>query len=146
MKDDLKKLYSDIIKTHNETPFHFEKRFNAQTSIKAYNPLCGDRFEIFAEVDGRTIKELYFTGIGCAISKASTSILAKSLEGKNVEEALSICVTFLGFINEKMIPPNIQDDFMAFSGIHEHPERSDCATLSWRETKRFLEMRIRATK
>ena len=140
MKDDLKKLYSEIIKAHNETPFHFEKRGNAKNTLKAYNPICGDRFEVYVNSDKRTVKELYFHGFGCAISKASTSILTKTLEGKPLKEALELCDHFLRFINQEGDNALILlDDFLAFTGVHDFPERHDCASLSWREMKKFLE-------
>jgi nitrogen fixation protein NifU and related proteins len=141
MSSDLKKLYPAIIKAHNETPFHFEKRLDANEVIKAYNPICGDRFEIFMSSDPEKINAIHFHGFGCAISKASTSILTKLLEGKTLAEALATCNTFLRFIDretldEKLILP---DEFLAFSGVHDFPERYDCATLSWKEMKKKLE-------
>lgn len=141
MIDDLKKLYSEIIKKHNETPFHFEKRGDAENTIKAYNPICGDRFEVYVDSDQRTVKELHFHGFGCAISKASTSILAKTLEGKPLKEALEVCEHFLRFINKESGDNKLvlSDEFLAFAGVHDFPERYDCATLSWREMKKFLE-------
>ena len=141
MKQDLKKLYSEIIKEHNENPFHFEKRENAGKTLKAYNPICGDRFEVYVDSDQRTLKELHFHGFGCAISKASTSVLTKSLEGKQLKEALELCDRFLHFINQELRDKELilSDDFLAFSGVHDFPERYDCASLSWREMKNFLE-------
>ncbi|MBK5279739.1 MAG: SUF system NifU family Fe-S cluster assembly protein [Bacteroidia bacterium] len=141
MSGDLKKLYSEIIKAHNETPFHFEKRDSASHTIKAYNPICGDRFEIFIDNHPGKINEVHFHGFGCAISKASTSVLTKSLVGKMPDEAIALCSTFLDFINKKLPDNtlNLQDDFQAFIGVHDFPERYDCATLSWREMKKFLE-------
>ena len=141
MNSDLKKLYSEIIKAHNEAPFHFEKKSNAADVIKAYNPICGDRYELYVSPDQHKINQLHFHGFGCAISKATTSILTKSLEGKTLEEALSVCNDFLGFINRELQGDKLtlSDDFLAFSGVHDFPERYDCATLSWREMKKFLE-------
>ncbi len=142
MSSDLKKLYPEIIKAHNETPFHFEKRLDANEVIKAYNPICGDRFEIFMTSDSIKINTVHFHGFGCAISKASTSILTKSIEGKTLTEALMICTTFLGFIDKETQDEKITlpDEFLAFSGVHDFPERYDCATLSWKEMKKKLEM------
>lgn len=147
MKDDLKKLYSEIIKEHNETPFHFEKRGNTKSTIKAHNPICGDRFEIYMDSDQRTVKELHFHGFGCAISKASTSILAKTLEGKPLKEALELCDHFLRFLNKELGDNELvlSDDFQAFKGVHDFPERYDCASLSWREMKKFLEKKADVT-
>ena len=142
MSSDLKKLYSDVIKAHNEVPFHYEKSANTDHVLKAYNPICGDRFEIYitAATINRSPFTLYFTGFGCAISKASTSVMAKSLTGKSNEEALLIVENFLRFIR-KEIKSNelISPEFEAFSGVHDFPERFECAALAWKEMKKFLE-------
>ena len=143
MNTDLKKLYSEIIKLHNESPFHFEKKGNDSDVIKAYNPICGDRFELYVS-QGKHKIQLHFHGFGCAISKAATSVLTKSLEGKTMEEALSLCDNFLSFINKELQDDQLilAADFLAFSGVHDFPERYDCATLSWREMKKFLEFKL----
>lgn len=142
MSGDLKKLYPAIIKAHNETPFHFEKKLDAHEVIKAYNPICGDRFEIFITSDSKKAIAIHFHGFGCAISKASTSILVKSLEGKTRTEAITICNTFLRFIDKETQDENVTlpGEFLAFSAVHDFPERYDCATLSWKEMKKNLEM------
>ena len=70
MSNDLRKLYSEIIKEHNENPFHFEKISDAKNMIKAYNPICGDRFELYVDSQQNKIEKLHFHGFGCAISKA----------------------------------------------------------------------------
>jgi len=144
MNSDLKKLYPEIIKAHNDVPFHFEKRIGEGEVIKAYNPICGDRFELYMTVDQHKISQLHFHGFGCAISKAATSILTKSLEGKTLDEALSVCNNFLGFINKEVHVDQLvlPDDFLAFSGVHDFPERYDCATLAWKEMKKFLQSMI----
>ncbi len=143
MSSDLKKLYPEIIKAHNEMPFHFEKRLNANEIIKAYNPICGDRFELFIERESERIAAIHFYGFGCAISKASTSVLVKSLEGKTQTEALAICNTFLRLIDKETQDEKVTlpEEFLAFSGVHDFPERYDCATLSWKEMKKYLEMK-----
>lgn len=141
MSKDLKKLYSGIIKVHNETPFHFEKISNAQSTLKAYNPICGDRFELYVDALENKITRLHFHGFGCAISKASTSVLTKSIEGKTPSEALKICNDFLSFIDKTSVNNALAlpEEFNAFSGVHDFPERYDCATLSWKAMKTFLQ-------
>jgi len=144
MSSDLKKLYSDIIKKHQETPFHFERKTNMQNTIRVYNPICGDRFELYMDCDLQTIGQLYFHGYGCAISKASTSVLVETLDGRSLSEAMSLCDNFLNFINKDLKNNEVllQEDFKAFSGVHDFPERNDCAALAWREMKKFLESKI----
>lgn len=141
MKEDLKKLYTQVIKAHNDAPFHFAKVENASMSVKAYNPICGDRFEIFVDTNSKKISEIHFYGFGCAISKASTSVLTQSLNGKTFSDAILICDKFLRFLNKELGADELvlQDEFLAFSGVHDFPERYDCATLSWKEVKSFIE-------
>ena len=142
MNQDLKKLYPEILKTHNHSPYHFEKREGADTVIKAYNPICGDRFEVYINhQEENKIGPLHFYGLGCSVSKASTSVLTKVLEGKTTDEALILCDNFLSYINKKSVADTLDlpEEFLAFSGVHDFPERLDCAALAWREMKKYLE-------
>jgi nitrogen fixation NifU-like protein len=136
---DLKKLYTQIIRSHNEAPFHFRKIENASNVIKAYNPICGDRFEIFVDFDSKKIDKIHFHGFGCAISKASSSVMIKTLEGKTCNESMIICNIFLNFMDHQLPTDELSTEFLAFSGVHDFPERYDCATLSWKEMRKFLE-------
>lgn len=140
MNQDLTKLYPAILKAHTNTPYHFEKIENQET-IKAYNPICGDRFKVFVDYSENKIQTLHFFGYGCSVSKASTSVLAKSLEGKSLKEALQLCDHFLKFVSNESPPDgvNLSEEFLAFSGVRDFPERLECAALSWREMKKFLE-------
>lgn len=139
MNNDLNKLYPDIVKSHTNSPYHFEKKEQADAIIKAYNPICGDRFEVYIEQDGGHLGPLHFQGFGCSVSKASTSVMVKSLEGKSVPEALRLCTNFLDYIAKKPAADNLPEEYYAFSGVHDFPERLDCAALAWREMKKFLE-------
>ena len=115
----LDKLYDEVIKRHNSQPYHFEKKSNASKSIQAYNPICGDRFDLFLETDSLTIKQMHFHGFGCAVSKASTSLLVKSLEGKSIGEAKAICQQFLRVLKNEMKPNEIlaSDEFKSFAVV-----------------------------
>jgi nitrogen fixation protein NifU and related proteins len=142
MNQDLKKLYPEILKVHNHSPYHFEKTDGADKVIKAYNPICGDRFEVYVDFEKENmINSLHFHGLGCSVSKASTSVLTKLLEGRSVAEALLLCDHFLSFINKEsgFETLALPDEFFAFSGVHDFPERLECAALAWREMKKFLE-------
>ncbi len=137
---DVKILYSKVIKDQNERPYHFEKRNDSTAIVKAYNPICGDRFELYLSHDGMNIQQVYFHGFGCAISKASTSLLVRAIEGKTMGEAMNICEKFLEFMDKKTAFDlvNLTDEFLAFKTVHDFPERYDCATLSFRELSKFL--------
>ena len=143
MREDLKKLYTQVIKAHNDAPFHFVKIENAPAVVKVFNPICGDRFEIYVDAELNEINAIHFHGFGCAVSKASTSVLVKNLDGKKLPEAISICNNFLKFINKELKEDELilSEEFLAFSGVHDFPERYECATLSWKAIKDFLELK-----
>jgi len=131
MNDKLKQLYKTVILKHNKEPFHYEKKESATHQLEAYNPLCGDRFNLFLEVNNGLIESVYFHGYGCAISKASTSVLAKNLEGKKVAEALVLCKDFRAVVSPDNSTENELEEFEAFAAAKDFPGRLTCATLSW---------------
>ena len=140
MNERLKTLYKSVIIKHNSEPFSFEKKENATHVLKAYNPICGDRFELFFEVKNGVIEDLTFHGFGCAISKASTSVLVKNLVGKDFVKALLCCKEFLSVTDlEAESVENENEEFEAFAGAKEFPGRLKCATLAWDEMQKFLE-------
>lgn len=140
MNEELKKLYKTVILKNNNEPFAFEKREEAEVVLEAYNQICGDRFRLFFEIENDKIVNLSFHGFGCAISKASSSILVKHLEGKSLIETKDILKSFLNVINPEGIKEeNIEEDFQAFEAAKDFPGRSKCATLSWDALKEYLE-------
>jgi len=140
MNERLKSLYKTIILEHNKTPFFYKKNEEATYVLKAYNPICGDRFELYFDVKNGLIEDLTFHGFGCAISKASTSVLVKNLKGKEFVKALLLCRQFLS-VTEPETPDEekLGEEFEAFSAAKEFPGRLKCATLAWDEMVNFLE-------
>lgn len=144
MNERLKNLYKTIILKHNNKPVSFEKNESATHVLKAYNPVCGDRFELFFEVKNGVIEDLTFHGFGCAISKASTSVLVKNLKGSNFTEAKLLCEKF-----QKVTEPeaekitDLDEEFEAFSAAKDFPGRLKCATLSWDEMLVFLNEKLK---
>ena len=140
MNERLKNLYKTIILEHNKMPFFYKKNESATYVLKAYNQICGDRFELYFEVENGVIEELTFHGFGCAISKASTSVLVKKLKGKSFVEALLLCQQFLSVTDlENKNDEKLEEEFEAFSAAKEFPGRLKCATLAWDEMVVFLE-------
>ena len=86
MSSDLRELYQQVILDHNRNPRNFKELPNATKRVEGYNPLCGDHYTVFIELDGDVIKDISFLGSGCAISKASASILTDALKGKTKAE------------------------------------------------------------
>ena len=143
MNERLKKLYQSVILKHSKAPYHYEKT-EAAHQIDAYNPLCGDRFQLYLEVQDGTIQQLHFHGYGCAISKASTSVLVKHLEHKTVEEAMNLCAIFEARTKGEADESSEADseDFEAFEAAKDFPGRLKCATLSWEAIREFLDVRL----
>lgn len=130
--DDLNQLYDEAILQENRTPYHYEKKPKADLILEAYNPLCGDQFKLFLFTDGQTITSAYFHGYGCAVSKASTSVLTRQLEGLSFEEARQTCRNFMQWLAEK--PPSsldIPQKWESFAAVRAFPGRLSCAQLSW---------------
>lgn len=135
---DLNKLYDPVIRQHNTNPYHFKKIENSSNTVEASNPICGDTFTIYLDLESNCIKSIYFHGYGCAVSMASASVLSKTLEGKSVSQALNLCNIFLGVIQQKSMLNNVPDEFNAFSVVSEFPERYECATLVWTTIMDYL--------
>ena len=142
MNDRLKQLYQSVILKHSKEPVHFEKKEQATHVLEAYNPLCGDKFQLFFEIEDGKISQLSFHGYGCAISKASASVLVKKLEGRPVEEGLALCRQFLAMLQaDKEGPEDVDEELAAFAAARSFPGRMKCATLSWEEMEAFLKER-----
>lgn len=140
MNDHLKKLYKTVILKHDKTPFNFGKKEKATHVLKAYNEICGDRFELFLEIKNEIISDAHFYGFGCAISKASTSVLIKKIINQPIAEAKKIIDLFLENITGEKDNLEITDEELtAFAAAKEFPGRKKCATLAWEETNKFFE-------
>jgi len=92
--DELRELYQQVILDHNKNPRNYHEMPNATSKIEGYNPLCGDHYTVFLRVEGDTIKDVSFTGNGCAISKASASVMSSTIKGKTKDEAERLFQTF----------------------------------------------------
>jgi nitrogen fixation NifU-like protein len=135
MTDKLKQLYKTQILKHSQNPFN-EGKLEAYTHlIKAYNPVCGDQFDLYLNIIDQQVIEASFTGYGCAISKASTSVLTKQIIGKGKTEIDAFVADFLKLLdpNESQLPEEItaDEELLAFAAAREFPERLSCANLAW---------------
>lgn len=131
--EDLNLLYDEKILQENRTPFHYEKKPEADLILEAYNPLCGDQFKLFLFTDGQKITSAYFHGYGCAVSKASTSVLTRELEGLSFQEAKDKCHDFMHWLAEKS-PSSfaVPQKWESFAAVREFPGRLSCAQLAWK--------------
>lgn len=139
---ELQELYQQVILDHNKNPRNFGVMPGCSNFAKGHNPLCGDQIDVFAEVENDIIKELKFTGSGCAISKASASIMTTLLVGKTIEEAKGLFEEFHNLItadiNEKVELPAL-GKMAVFCGVREFPARVKCASLAWHTMINALE-------
>ncbi|MFP4198703.1 MAG: Fe-S cluster assembly sulfur transfer protein SufU [Halanaerobium sp.] len=141
---DLDSVYTELIMEHNKNSRNKHPLENADLSEHGHNPSCGDDITLELKFDGDIISEAAFTGSGCAISQASTSIMIDLIKGKSTEEALKLVETFIA-----MIKKDITDqkelrklkDAMALKNISNMPARVKCAVLSWHTLKEALNER-----
>ncbi|MBF0489905.1 MAG: SUF system NifU family Fe-S cluster assembly protein [Candidatus Omnitrophica bacterium] len=128
-------LYQQTILEHNRSPRNFKKLEGATHVAEGYNPLCGDHLWIYMKVNpSNVIEEVAFEGTGCAISKASASMMTSSLKGKTVLEAKALFGEFHELVLGNLKPdtqPNHLEKLAVFSGIWQYPSRVKCAILSW---------------
>jgi nitrogen fixation NifU-like protein len=139
---DLKALYQEIILDHNRNPRNFKKMEDASCSVDGYNPLCGDHYTIFLKLDNGIIKEISFQGSGCAISKASASVMSTVLKGKTRAEAELLFEEFHHLVRGENKNENSAEELgklAAFAGVSEFPARVKCAILPWHTMKNALE-------
>ncbi len=138
---DLRELYQQVILDHNKNPRNFHEMADATARVDGYNPLCGDHYTVFLKTDGDKIAEVSFTGSGCAISKASASVMSSTVKGKSKEEAERLFETFHRLVTGDPSSLSAADlgRLAAFSGVSEFPARVKCATLAWHTLRSALE-------
>ena len=131
---ELSELYQQVILDHNKKPRNFRKLENANHTADGYNPLCGDQLTIYLDLEDGLVKEVGFEGSGCAISKASASMMTQAVKGKSKEQAENLFQEFhsmvTGDLNEE-IEENSLGNLKIFAGVREFPVRVKCATLPW---------------
>ena len=140
--DDRNELYQQVILEHNKKPRNFHKMEGASHTAEGYNPLCGDHLNVYLKVNNENIiEDISFEGDGCAISKASASMMTGALKGKKVAEAAQLFDEFHKLIVGELKPdrdPNTLGKLAIFSGIWQYPARVKCATLAWHTMKGAL--------
>lgn len=135
---ELKNLYQQVILDHNKNPRNFRKPERANRKAEGYNPICGDQLVIFVEFENDSIKDIGFQGSGCAISKASASLMTESVKGKTQDEAELIYKKIKNILKGEM-PAEELGDLAALSGVREFPVRIKCATLAWEALRNALD-------
>jgi nitrogen fixation NifU-like protein len=128
-------LYQQVILEHNKKPRNFEKLAGATHQAEGFNPLCGDHLWVYLKIsEAGVIEGTSFEGSGCAISKASASMMTVALKGKTMDEARQLFKEFHGLLLGELKPdhdPNQLGKLKIFSGIWQYPARVKCAALGW---------------
>lgn len=137
---DLRELYQELILEHSKAPRNYRALTAADHKAEGYNPLCGDRFTVSVQMEGDSIQDIAFQGSGCAISKASASMMTQSVKGKTRQQAKELFERF-----HRTVTGNQNADsadlgkLSVFAGVSEFPTRVKCATLAWHTLQAALE-------
>jgi nitrogen fixation NifU-like protein len=137
---DLRELYQQVILDHNRNPRNFKTLDPADRTAEGYNPLCGDHYTLYLNLDGDTIRDIGFQGSGCAISKASASVMTSIVKGKPVAEADALFQRFRDLVTgSSKEDPETMGRLAAFAGVREYPTRVKCAILAWHALQNALQ-------
>ncbi len=135
---DLQDLYQEVILDHNRRPRNFREIANANHRAEGFNPLCGDKLTLYLDVQGDVIRDVSFVGSGCAISKASASLMTEAIKGKTLSDAEAIFTRFHDMVTSSHDSPADFSDLGKLSvlaGVREFPTRIKCASLAWHTMK-----------
>jgi len=137
---DLRELYQDVILEHSKAPRNYRQLATANHKAEGYNPLCGDHFTLYLDLKGDSIHDISFQGSGCAISKASASMMTQSVKGKTREEAERLFEQFHKLVTGQANGNQADLGKLAvFSGVSQFPVRVKCATLAWHTLQAAME-------
>ena len=130
---ELSELYQQVILDHNKKPRNFRKLENPDRSAEGYNPLCGDQLTVYVNLTDDSVREIAFEGSGCAISKASASMMTQAVKGKSKEQIEELFKEFHSMVTGELDEEteNHLGNLKIFAGVREFPVRVKCATLPW---------------
>ena len=140
--DNLDELYNELIMEHSMNSYNKKKLESSDMSEIGHNPNCGDEITLELKMNGDIIEDMAFSGHGCAISQASTSIMIDTLRGKNINEAKEIIATFIGMIKREITSDEELkklEDAIAFRNVSNMPARVKCALLAWHTIESMIE-------
>ena len=136
---DLRELYQEVILDHGQRPRNFHALEGATGDAEGFNPLCGDRVHVYVAKDGETIKDVAFTGDGCAISKASASLMTQAVKGRTADEAEHLYEGFHAMITgQGGADADALGKLLVFAGVSGFPVRVKCASLAWHTLRAAL--------
>jgi nitrogen fixation protein NifU and related proteins len=137
----LAELYQNVILEHNRSPRNYRVMSDADRQAEGSNPLCGDQLTVWVKVDGDVISDVTFQGLGCAISRASASLMTAAVKGKTRQETEELFQRFRRLVTGKTESADSETlgKLAVFSGISQYPTRVKCASLPWHTLKAALE-------
>ena len=137
---ELSDLYQEVVLDHGKRPRNFGALEGATHHAEGLNPLCGDHFTVHAKVEDGVVREARFEGSGCAISKASASVMTGVVKGKTPEEIERLFERFHRLVTEGPAPEDAEalGKLAVFGGVHEYPTRVKCASLAWHALRAAL--------
>ena len=142
MSSELRDLYQEVIIDHTKKPRNFRKPEDANRSAEGMNPLCGDQITLYLKLSGDLIEDIGFQGAGCAISKASASLMTAALKNKTKAQAEALFDRVHSMISEgprSKVDPQELGKLAVLSGVWEFPSRVKCATLAWHTLRSALD-------
>lgn len=137
--NDLRDLYQEVILDHSKNPRNYGALEHPDREAEGYNPLCGDQYTIYINTDGTDVTGIRFEGNGCAISKASTSVMTQMVQGKSFDEARSLFDGFIAMVKGEKPADAELGKLAVFEGVRDYPTRTKCATLAWHTMKNAIE-------
>jgi nitrogen fixation NifU-like protein len=145
---ELSELYQQVILDHNKKPRNFRELEGANRTAEGFNPLCGDQLTVYMLLDEGVVRDLSFVGTGCAISKASASMMTQAVKGRTREEALALFEEFHRMVTGELdeeAEENSLGHLKIFAGVRDYPARVKCASLPWHTMHAALEGEESAT-
>jgi len=138
---ELTELYQEVILEHSKAPRNFRKPAVVNQEAEGYNPLCGDRCTVYLDMEDGGIKDIGFQGSGCAISRASASMMTQMVKGKSKAQAAQLFEQFHNLVTGKSEAAKAEDlgKMAVFAGVSKFPARVKCATLAWHTLQSALE-------
>ncbi|MEW6751678.1 MAG: Fe-S cluster assembly sulfur transfer protein SufU [Candidatus Latescibacterota bacterium] len=139
---ELRELYQQVILDHNKNPRNYGRLGHANRHQEGYNPLCGDHLHVYLKLEGDRIQDISFEGAGCAISRASASLMTAALKGQTVAQAECLFRRFHDMVTADTGAPVDQaalGKMAVFAGVREFPMRVKCATLAWHTARSAME-------
>ncbi len=142
---DLRELYQEMVLDHGRHPRNFHAIEGANREAEGYNPLCGDKLKLELRIEDGIVRDVGFTGAGCAISTASASTMTETIKGRTVEEVKAMFEGFHALVTGQTVQLELPKKLRVFSGVAAYPMRVKCATLAWHTLHAALEGQNAAT-